>query len=75
MRLKSDMNKIAPETSIEEIVEEYPELVRPLREFGIKCIACGEPVWGTLKENARAKGIENIDEIVAELNKRISGRT
>lgn len=69
------MNRITPETTIEAIVEEYPELVRPLREFGIKCIACGEPVWGTLKENARAKNIENIDEIVVELNKRISGRT
>jgi methionine synthase II (cobalamin-independent) len=65
------MDKITPATTIEEIVEEYAELVRPLREYGIKCIACGEPVWGTLKENARLKGIENIEEIVVELNKLI----
>ena len=65
------MDKITPTTTIEEIVEEYPELVRPLREYGIKCIACGEPVWGTLEENARLKGIENIEEIVLELNKLI----
>ncbi len=65
------MAKITPETSIEEIVEEFPELVRPLSEFGIKCIACGEPVWGTIAENAKIKGIENVAEIVAELNKRI----
>ena len=68
------MNKITPDTTIEEIVEEYPELVRPLREFGIKCIACGEPVWGTLKENAGVKGIKNVEEIVVELNKMITVR-
>ncbi|TVL96270.1 MAG: DUF1858 domain-containing protein [Candidatus Brocadia sp. WS118] len=68
------MNKITPDTPIEEIVEDYPELVRPLREFGIKCIACGEPVWGTLKENAQVKGIHNVEEIVVELNKMITAR-
>jgi len=68
------MNKITPDTPIEEIVEDYPELVRPLREFGIKCIACGEPVWGTLKENAEVKGIQNVEEIVVELNKMITAR-
>jgi len=68
------MNQITPDTTIEEIVEEYPELVRPLREFGIKCIACGEPVWGTLKENAGVKGIKNVEEIVVELNKMITVR-
>lgn len=68
------MNKITSDATIEEIVEDYPELVRPLREFGIKCIACGEPVWGTLKENAEAKGIKNVEEIVVELNKMIIAR-
>lgn len=68
------MNKITPDTTIEEIVEDYPELVRPLREFGIKCIACGEPVWGTLKENAEVKGIKNVEEIVVELNMMITVR-
>jgi len=60
--------KIKPDTTIEEIVQKYPELVRPLMEYGIKCIACGEPVWGTLEENAREKGIENLDEILQKLN-------
>lgn len=59
------------DTTIEEIVNKYPELVKPLREFGIKCIMCGEPIWGTLEENAREKGFteERIDQIIAELNK------
>lgn len=65
----SEIKVITPDTTIEEIVREYPELVRPLMEFGIKCIACGEPVWGTLQENADEKGIKNLDEIVVELNR------
>ncbi len=64
-----ESQKITGDTTIEEIVSNYPGLVRPLMEFGIKCIACGEPVWGTLEENAREKGILNLDEIVAELNR------
>lgn len=61
--------KIKKDTTIEEIVVDFPELVRPLMEYGIKCIACGEPVWGTLEENARAKGIQDLDKIVADLNR------
>lgn len=33
---------------IEDLVREYPSSVRFLMEKGIKCIACGEPIWGTL---------------------------
>lgn len=61
--------KITEDTTIEEIVSNYPKLVRPLMEYGIKCIACGEPVWGTLKENADEKGIKNLSEIIGELNR------
>ena len=60
---------IKRETTIEEIVTNYPELVRPLMEYGIKCIVCGEPIWGTLEENAEEKGIQNLDEIIEDLNR------
>ena len=63
------MSYISANTTIEEIVREYPELIRPLMQFGIKCFMCGEPIWGTLEENAQEKGIENLNEIVKELNK------
>jgi hybrid cluster-associated redox disulfide protein len=63
------MSYISANTTIEEIVREYPELIRPLMQFGIKCVMCGEPIWGTLEENAQEKGIENLNELVKELNK------
>ena len=62
-------SKIEATTTIEDIVKDYPELIRPLREYGIKCVACGEPLWGTLEENANDRGINNLETIIKELNK------
>jgi len=59
---------ISKDTDIEDIVNDYPELVRPLKDYGIACIMCGEPVWGTLKEIAKLKNIQNLDEIVNTMN-------
>lgn len=55
-------------TTIEEIVQSHPELIKILVEHGLTCIACGEPLWGTLQENASRQGITNLDEIINKLN-------
>ena len=62
--------KITKENTIEELVEIFPESVRYLMEKGIKCIACGEPIWGTLEEAAKEKGFneDQIEEFVIDLN-------
>jgi len=46
------------------------ESVRYLADKGIKCIACGEPIWGTLEEAARKKGFNDrdIEGFVRDLN-------
>lgn len=56
--------------TIEELVRNFPQAVQFLMAKGISCIACGEPVWGTLEDNARQKGMDDktIEQIVAELN-------
>ena len=56
--------------SIEELVEKVPESVQYLMNKGIKCIACGEPIWGTLEEAAIEKGFntEAIQKFVDDLN-------
>lgn len=55
---------------IEELVENYPFSVRYLMEKGIRCIMCGEPIWGTLEEAALEKSFSRteIDQFVSELN-------
>ncbi|MCF8379937.1 MAG: hypothetical protein K9H49_10195 [Bacteroidales bacterium] len=62
---------IKEETTIEDLVSKLPASVMYLSEKGIKCIACGEPIWGTLKEAAKEKGFEKseIDGFIRDLNK------
>lgn len=59
---------ITKKSDIEDIVDDYPELIRPLKEHGIACIVCGEPVWGTLEDIAKSKNIKNLDQIIESMN-------
>jgi len=52
---------ITKDISIEELVELIPASVKYLSEKGIKCIACGEPIWGTLEDAALEKGFSDKD--------------
>lgn len=52
---------ITKEISIEELVEKIPASVNYLSQKGIKCIACGEPIWGTLEEAAKEKGKSDVE--------------
>ena len=63
--------------TIEDLVETIPGSVRYLMEHGIKCIACGEPIWGTLEEAAKEKGFndEDIRKFVSDLNNLTNGKT
>lgn len=67
--------KIQKEITIYELLKIFPESVSFLMEKGIKCIACGEPVWGTLEEAALEKEFTSneIEKIVEELNELYSG--
>jgi methionine synthase II (cobalamin-independent) len=62
--------KINKEIEIEDLVKIYPESVTFLMEKGIRCLRCGEPIWGTLENAAKEKGFnENeIEGFINELN-------
>lgn len=64
---------ITPDVSIEELVARVPRAAALLRRWGIVCVQCGEPVWGTLRDVAAAKGITDLAEILAELRAAASG--
>jgi len=57
---------------IEDLVRICPESVVLLRERGIRCLACGEPIWGTLESAAHEKGYTDgqIDQLVIELTEK-----
>jgi hypothetical protein len=72
------MKIIDQKISIEELVEILPASVTFLSKKGIRCIACGEPIWGSLEEAAKEKGFSDsdIELFVDELNELLnSGNT
>jgi hypothetical protein len=68
--VKEKANMIEKSIPIEDLTRNHPKSVRFLMIKGIRCLACGEPIWGTLESAAKEKGFtdEQIDELVAELN-------
>jgi len=64
------MDTITKEILIEDLVDNYPFSVEYLSKKGIRCIRCGEPIWGTLEESAIEKGFDTqtIDNFINELN-------
>ena len=61
---------ISRETEIEDLVKLLPEAVSYLRIKGLRCLRCGEPIWGSLGAAAKEKGFadKDVDNFVAELN-------
>jgi methionine synthase II (cobalamin-independent) len=68
---------IDKDTLIEDLVRELPQAVRYLKQHNIKCLECGEPIWGTLAEAAREKGYtdDDIAKFVDELNRLAGSQT
>ena len=62
--------EITKDITIEDLIEEYPFSVQYLSKKGIRCIVCGEPIWGTLEEACEEKHFspEQITEVIKELN-------
>ena len=61
---------ISKDIEIEDLVNLLPQSVSYLREKGIRCLRCGEPIWGTLAEAAAEKGFNenDIEQFVKDLN-------
>ena len=67
------MYQITKNIPIEDLISKYPLSVNYLMKKGIKCIVCGEPIWGTLEDAAKEKGWsdEEVNRFVIELNNQI----
>lgn len=66
---------ITRDSVIEDLVTDYPDAVTFLMEKGIRCLRCGEPIWGTLGSAMDEKDfpIERQMDIVVELKRFIAG--
>lgn len=68
------MSEVTKTIPIEELVVKFPQSVNYLMYKGIKCIVCGEPIWGTLEDAAKERGFndQDIEKLVDELNQQLS---
>ncbi|RKZ31616.1 DUF1858 domain-containing protein [bacterium] len=55
------------DTPVDVLLDEYPESNKWLMKRRIHCTECGEPVWGTIGELIKSKGMDT-EELLAELN-------
>jgi methionine synthase II (cobalamin-independent) len=67
--------QITKEIEIEDLVRELPQAVNYLMEKGIRCLRCGEPIWGTLESASKEKGFNeyDINIFVKDLNNLLAG--
>jgi predicted DNA-binding ribbon-helix-helix protein len=61
--------KIAEETSVEDVLKEYPALSRVFVELRVQSLVCGNPYWGTIEELAKQYNI-NVQKLVKKLNEK-----
>jgi hypothetical protein len=61
---------ITKSSTIEDIVNANTSFIEYLSKQGIRCIRCGEPIWGTIEEAASQKGYdeEQIIRLIEEMN-------
>ena len=60
---------ITEKTSVEEIIEKNPGVTRIFIQYGLPCVTCGEPFWGTLEELAAQHHFDRMNELLKELNR------
>jgi hybrid cluster-associated redox disulfide protein len=67
------MEKIRKNSTIGEIIREYPEIVPVLMEHGIHCIGCHVASFETLEQGFMGHGYskKEIKKIMKELNEAI----
>lgn len=63
---------ITPDMDLEDVARISPHAIRLLTERNIVCIACGTPLWKTVREAVRDAGIEDVDTIIDEVNRTLA---
>jgi len=59
---------ITPDMSIEDVLVRWPATADVFVRWGVKAMVCGEPAWGTIRENAERAGVSDMDSLCTELS-------
>lgn len=63
---------ITEDSRIEDILRDSPEKTKIFIEFGVPCLVCGEPFWGTVKELCERYQVD-VNILLKRLNEDIKG--
>ncbi|MFH1011393.1 MAG: DUF1858 domain-containing protein [bacterium] len=60
---------ITEKMPVEEILETNPEAAQIFLRWGLPCLTCGEPFWGTIEELAKQYHFDKLQDLLADLNR------
>ncbi len=63
---------INEQTPVEDIVAEHPEATQIFLRWGLPCVTCGEPFWGTIEELAKQNHFDKTTELLEDLNREVA---
>lgn len=68
--MSSELLIVTKDIFIEDLIKLKPSSVKYLMDKGIRCLVCGEPIWGTLESAAKEKGFSerDLENFVNDLN-------
>jgi hypothetical protein len=74
-RMEAIMNWNLDDT-IEDLVSAAPDAVSFLMDHNIRCLACGEPIWGTIGEAMEQRGYSQVEctTLLRQLNDYLAAR-
>ncbi|VVB90449.1 Iron-sulfur cluster repair protein ScdA [uncultured archaeon] len=64
---------ITKETTIEEVVSQYPETMMVFMKHGLHCVGCHVSAFESIEEGSQAHGID-VDALVDDLNEVVAKR-
>jgi hypothetical protein len=68
-----DKPDLTLDIEIEDLIRYYPLSAGFLIKKGVRCIRCGEPIWGTLRKLLEEDRIEDPSRLFNELKEYLSG--
>ena len=62
--------RISGRSLIEDLVRDFPSTVKVFTRHKLPCLLCGEPLWGTVADNAARYGAD-LEILLKDLQKDI----
>lgn len=60
--------KVTKDMGIQDVVDQYPQLVPVFFKFGLGCLGCAAARFESIEQGAMAHGID-VDALINDLNK------